>query len=133
MHLHCPTTKAVLLVGFLSDEGILRFPTEGKEVPGLFLDVKPLTPINEQFCERLREFVAEENVGLHLQIRQDILIRVDLPSGEESTMFLGRYSGASKHDIKEWSDLSSLIKSMPKDRSRLPYLKALQVLSGEVF
>lgn len=133
MHLNCPTKKAILLVGFSSEEGVLRFPSDGKEVPGIFMDVSPLKPINEQFCERLREFAAEENVGLHLQIRQDMLIRVDLPSGEETTLFLGRYNGACKQDVKTWPDLSTLIKSMPKDRSRLPYLKALQALSGEVF
>ncbi len=140
IHIHCPTKKAYILVAFSDEACVLRFPSESGEIPGLALDAKPLVSINEQLMERLARFSKEQQLELNLskfEIRQDLAFSLKLPDGEDAVLYLGSYvgsySGMLTQKLTSWSDLSALIRLMPQNRNRLPYLKALQVFSGEVF
>ena len=124
-----PHSHLVLLVCFAGADNILRFPSESREFPGLHLTVAPETPLEEQVRKHIEARcsiqLSPNGWNLDPQFAEEldckgspVLLRlVTLPS----------YAGTLPSGL---CTFPQLLKSMNKDRSRLPYLKAWQYLAG---
>jgi hypothetical protein len=129
MHIYCKTPKAIVLVGCESEEGPMRFPTEGGELPGLHIDVDSSQPINEQLIKRVVAYLALPRLSGHVEINQDFSDVLD-NQGVPTTLFLATIHARHASGKLEWPTMPTLLRGMPSDRRRLPYLKAWQVLTG---
>ena len=133
LHIHCSTEEAILLVAVACPDGLLRFPNDASQWPGLSLNVQPLLGINEQLIRR-----AQEEIGAALTAKLNIwqeysdVMRVD--NHDRATLYVAIVRPEAQ-DLEgktwnNWRTLPDLIRSLPKDRTRLAYLKAWQVLTG---
>lgn len=132
LHIYCNTPVAVFLCGLRDTTGVLRFPPVEGDVPGLSFETRPRTPINEQLIDQLKETLARETgasaENLELDINQEYSDTVDLPDGRQGTLYVAIGSGVEGPE--SWPRLPDLLRAMPADRSRVPYLRAWQVLTG---
>lgn len=130
--LYCQTDRAILLVGVPDDNGVLKFPeSAGSEAaPGLHLEPRPLLSIDQQLmAEATRVF--GKDVALHLSLVQEFEDPLTLPDGKTATLYLGTLTPAAEIAVlPAWRSLPDLMRGMSKDRGRLPYLRAWQVLTG---
>ncbi len=133
LHVQCETPTATLLVAVADPQGILRFPNDPLLWPGLTLTVNVMLGINSQLKDRATKDLGE--AGNHIEIWQEYSSPLLGSSGvAESTLYVSRLaddkSQNSLIETKLWPTLPELIRTLPKDRNRLAYLKAWQVLSG---
>jgi len=129
MHVYCPTQKAVVLVGFLSPEKILVFPSQSVAYPGLHLENKALVPIYDQIMTHIEKHCLLNDLGKSFDLHPDFA--EPLQCGEDlATLDLGSIKDLNEPLPRYLQTLPVLIRGMPKDRSRLPYLKAWQTLTG---
>ena len=136
MQIECPTDIAVLLLAVRDERGLLRFPDEGSAArPGLTLTVKPLLAIAEQLAG-----LASKALSAPTYVRIDIIPEFSdsLPGvgelKEDATLYIAAASAyqASPAQTAAWPTLPDLLRRMPKDRNRLAYMRAFQVLSGSL-
>jgi len=129
LHLYSPKEKAITLVSFRNSENILVFPSQNTRFPGLHFDVRPLVPINEQIIVNIERYCGLANLGPCLEIDQAFAELVNM-GDEDATLYLAsmkRWEG----DLPRYlQTLPILIRGLPRERARLSYLKAFQVLSG---
>lgn len=134
LHIHCNTEKATLLLAVECEDKVLRFPNDRVAWPGLTLKVDPLLGINSQLMERSK---AEPGLA-HLppiEIWQEYSAVLNGSSpAEPSTLYVAivRPSPMSLQTMPwaTWETLPAIIRTLDKDRNRLAYLKAWQILSG---
>src|SRR5688572_22961986 len=128
LHLYCPTAEAALLLAVVGPT--FRFPSHAGERPGLWLRVTPRTPINEQLQAAAEAALGINGLGRHLQIDQSFAQPMTFKDAQPATLYLARLDGELLADRgASWPTMPELFARMPRDRSRLPYLLAWQVLS----
>ena len=134
--MYSKTNQVVLLLGVPSSQGVLSFPStvpaqEG-QLPGLLFTCNGQLPINPQLVEQAESYLREEGLGIKMHIWQDYSDTLKLASGETATVFIARLDRAlSDNSMKQgMKTMPEWIRALPKDRSRLLYVRALQVLSG---
>lgn len=129
MQLFCKTARAVLLLGCEAEHGPMRFPSESSELPGLVVKVIPRAPITEQLIEKASGFLGSKDLSRHVAVNQDFSDTIRI--GEEDiTLYVGTIEAQHQTAQLTWNTMPTLLRAMPKDRRRLPYLKAWQVLTG---
>lgn len=133
LHLYCKTSVAVLLLGIKDEHGVMRFPRSGDErAAGYVFDVLPRVPINEQLVEHAGRALGEP-VRLSLAVQQEFADEMPLADGTLATVYLATLADAAAERIKarsEWPSLPDILRGMDRDRRRLPYLRAWQILTG---
>lgn len=129
LHLHCPTSFAVLLVGFKDDQGVLRFPSEDPEIPGLHLEVGSRTPINELLIKCVEKYISSEGLGPFMLVDQQHSFEITLAKGP-ATLYAATMTKNFGRIAKDWKTIVEILKGMPQGANRLAYLKALQVFAG---
>lgn len=133
LHVQCSTDEAILLVAVNCPDGLLRFPNDGSPWPGLSLQVQPLLGINEQLIRRSQDELGSA-LTAKLNIWQEYSDVIREANEDRATLYVAMIRPEA-HEIenkpwKEWRTLPDLIRTLPKDRTRLAYLKAWQVLTG---
>jgi hypothetical protein len=129
--LQCKTDVATLLLAVADASGVLRFPADGRFEPfyGLHVAVKPLLPIGPQLVEAASLALGIQST-IAMDLCQDFADELHLPDGQLSTVYTGRLDSSVVTAPTSWLSLPEILKNMPKDRRRLPYLRAWQVLTG---
>lgn len=132
LHIQCETADATLLLAVDCEDRLLRFPVDKSPWPGLNLKVDTLLGINSQLkdraalelgpwagakCEIWQEYSA---VLRRDSLLTTLYVAIVRPSKEE----------LASTPWSTWETLPALIRTLPKDRNRLAYLKAWQILSG---
>jgi len=132
LHVKCQTTYAILLLGVnSSSDPTLRFPANSDDVPGLLVKTNPSLGINEQFFDYLEKgFFRGENLRKVLVINQEYQDRLTLPDGQEATLYVGTLELKESHLDPKWKTIPQIMRDLPQDRGRLPFLRAWQVLAG---
>ncbi|MFK7872914.1 MAG: hypothetical protein AB8C84_07035 [Oligoflexales bacterium] len=118
----CKTQSAVLLLG-VEIEGVLRFPSAP------VIRRAGRTPVVELFVEYAKTTINSELRGIDIHYWHQFSETVML-YGEEQTLCVARILPEQKNICQDWVTMPNLIRSLPKDRSRLPWLKAWQVYAG---
>ncbi len=127
MHIYCKTEYAVLLVGIPDQKNVLRFPNNGKQWPGIVFKPVALTPINEQLVAAVQDFMGLEQAP-KLEVNQEYS---DITE-DKCTIFLAtaNQDGLAVNDT--WQSMPELLRGMDRNRKRLPFLRAWQVLTGSL-
>ena len=128
MHIYCPTSHAAFLAGAKDEAGVLRFPSDGALVPGVFLKVQARTPIHDQLVQSLQRYWPELSGG-QLDVVQEFSESFTADDQHQVTLYLATLADKWQAAAR-WASFPDLLKSMAHNRSRLPYLKAWQVLAG---
>lgn len=125
--IYSPTEKVIVLAGFLDEKKTFLFPSDNVALPGLHFQNKPLHPISDQISERIKEHcqIAQISFELNMSFADTFSFQ-----GEEYTLYLGTVLHEESLLPRYLHTLPYLMKSMSKDRSRLPYLRTLQILAG---
>ena len=129
--LFCSTPLAILLLGIQGESGVYYFPraTLG-ECPGLLLNVKPLLPIYEQLVDHARSlFVREGQALIQIAIHPETIGVLPYKGDSHASLYVGTTPSLTTTD-PTWPTWATLMRSMPANKHRLPYLRALQVLAG---
>lgn len=132
LHVHCKTSVAILLAAIPDERDLMHFPqsaTSFAGLPGLTFDVSPGMPINIQLMEQLWAHLGEKIKGV--DIIQAFVDEVRLPDGRAATVYLATVNG--RRTLTSGAPtMPEILRQMPKDRNRLAYLKAWQVLTGSL-
>jgi hypothetical protein len=126
--IHCPTDIAVLLVAVKREDGLLVLPTDGGDVPGIICQVNPSLPINPQLLD-----AAAHRTGLpkiEIAIWQEFQCEIQMPNGALATVYAARTIKTPNVVPTDAKPLPELMRSMPPNRNRVAYMKAMQVFSG---
>lgn len=127
LHVYCPTETAFLLLAVRDERGLLRFPDESHDgTPGLKIDVKARLPIDEQLVAAAAKTLDVSAV--RLDIVQDFADEMPLGT-TTATLYLAEAVGVAPASAA-WPTLPDILRKMAKDRRRLPYLRAWQVMTG---
>lgn len=127
IHKHCPTGRAIFLLGIPDQRGVLHFPSIHSWFPGIHLTPRPTALINDQLIDAVSDELGEQVPGVHVELFQEF--QADLP-GKDCTLYTGRYLNQRFLIPDHWRPLPELIRKMPSDRLRLACLKAWQILGG---
>ena len=127
MHVYCPTNKVIVLVGFLNSDGVLVFPSQNVNFPGLHFENKALVPIHDQILAYIEQFCSLTHVKFELDATFAETLRIE---NEDATLYFGLVKNFEGLLPRYVHTLPGLIRTMSKDRSRLAYLKAWQSLTG---
>ena len=124
---------AVVLATVTGSDGIVRCFYGNPEQPGLIFEPKALTPIVEQIASELRYLHNDGIASLGFQVRSDHSDEFMLADGTMGTIYIA--AAATQLDSFDslkgsWVSIPELLRSMPKSRQRLVYLRAWQVLLG---
>ena len=133
----CPTTRAILLLGVrVGSPAIVRVPDARCVPPGRVFTPQPLVPIDEQLIKLAQEILGARMHGT-VSICQDytdlVLLDPNLPSEHPdaaAVLYLATCDLDGMPTDVMWPSFPELLRAMPKDRARLPYLRAFQVLAG---
>jgi hypothetical protein len=133
LNITCDTKIATLLLAVEADDGHLKFPIDSHYWPGLSFAANPVIGINIQLINRACDILG--SLGQKIDIWQSVALPLLGNNRElESTLFVARLNTTTESrailPFNSWPTLPDLIKNLPKDKNRLAYLKAWQVLSG---
>jgi len=132
LHIQCSTPRAVLLIAVEGPRGLFRFPNDRGDWPGLGLQVDMLNSINEQLQRRAQEFFGPWGSRCH--IWQEYSALLDRDGSAPATLYVAKITPKDneldERTWAQWLTLPELVQTLPKDRNRLSYLKAWQILSG---
>jgi hypothetical protein len=132
MHIRCKTEVAIILLGVADETGFLFYPTTAPETPGLMFSPSVSEPINLQITDLCGEFLGTKLDGFTLDICQKYSDKVNLTDNRIATLYLATVRNHEKLIQNDWSNLPDQIKAMPKNRNRLAYLRAWQVMTGSL-
>lgn len=127
---YCKTDNAILLVAVPDDRGVLHFPlSKDAPLPGLHLAVKALLPIFDQLTT-LASTTLGQDVARKLHIWDEFADELTLPDGTLATLYVATLSEVPTASAEAWPVMPTILRSMEKNRGRLPYLRAWQILQG---
>lgn len=128
--IYCKTDHAVLLLAVRDERGVLRFPSsQGATIPGLHMPVRPLMPIQAQLTAAASDCV-ERDVALHFRLCDEFADEIRLPDGREATLYVANLEEPRVTAPSSWPVMPDILRSLPRDKSRVPYLRAWQILQG---
>ncbi len=129
--INCDTPHATLLLAVECEDGLLRFPNDASFWPGLGFKVDMMLPINEQLQSAAKKYIEDQWPKVSIWQEYSSLLQHD--GVMDSTLYVAKirpdYS-LLPSAWQSWQTLPALIRTLPKDRNRLAFLKAWQVLSG---
>lgn len=126
--IHCPTDTAVLIVGMRREDGLLLFPTDAGDIPGIVRKINTSLPINPQLID-----MAAERTGMpriEISVWQEFECTIVLPDGEPATVYAARVLQTAYTFPEDVKILPDILRGMPPNRNRVAYMKAMQVFSG---
>ena len=126
--IYCPTDTAVLVVGLRREDGLLLFPTDAGDVPGIVRKINTSLPINPQLID-----MAVERTGMpriEISVWQEFECTIVLPDGEPATVYAARVIQTAHVIPDDVKTLPDILRGMPQNRNRVAYMKAMQVFSG---
>lgn len=130
MHIRCSTENAILIVGVFDAKKVMRFPDDGHVHGGILLQPKRGLPIDPQLVDAALKALDQSVPPTAFSIYQEFAEVVSLPEVGDVTVYLGLINEEALTATSEWASFPDIIRRLPKDRTRLPYLKAWQVLTG---
>jgi hypothetical protein len=98
------------------------------QIPGIVSPVNPSLPINPQLLE-----LAHRRSGLsmiEIAVWQEFQETVKLPGGDSATLYAAKALIIPQSLPGDVTTLPQMLRSMPPDRNRVAYMKALQVFAG---
>ena len=126
---YCKTDLAFFMVGIKDEKGVMRFPDDKNVRPGIFIEVKPLIPINELMVDGLKRVLGPDWKP-DFNICQELSEEIELEDGRSATVYVGTVPDHSFQAPGDWPSMPDILRSMPKNKGRISYLKAWQVLTG---
>jgi len=132
IHIKCKTDVAIVLLGVANEKGFLYFPTTAPETPGIMFNPVAGQPVNLQIVSQASDFLGIELTGQTIEICQDYSDLVSLTSGNQATLYLATIRGKPELIKDDWSNLPDHLRAMPKNKNRIAYLRAWQVLTGSL-
>jgi len=127
----CKTDGAILFVGIPDERGVLRFPSNAAagDLPGLHVKLQPALGLGEQLAQALSAFLGID-VSRHLEVNATFADELKPAAGPATTLYVAvlRMSGVVAEPA--WPSLPDVLRALPRDKSRVPYLRSWQVLTG---
>lgn len=129
LHIYDNNDIAVVLVGIKNHRNIYHFPSTNSVLPGLHFAIQQRVPINEQIIARIKKETNLENIHLKIDVKQGF--KEELHYQEKKiSLYLATLTTKENLEPKtNWQTIPTLLKQMPKNKTRAAYLKAWQVLS----
>jgi hypothetical protein len=129
LHVYCSTPKVIVLLGFFNPEKVLVFPSQNVQFPGLHFENKALVPIHDQILIYIENYFSLPSSRAQFELDPSFAEPVRMEN-EDATLYLGIIKEPGDNLPRYLQTLPILIRGMNRDRSRLPYLKAWQALTG---
>lgn len=125
--LYCKTEQAILLLAIQRTDGMLFFATDplSDHLPGWHFQPKSRISIHEQLKD-----LAEDRLEGQTAVAMDIEPRFAEVISEATTLYLARLSLEGLPDGIKVMTFAELIRRMPRDKTRIIYLKAVQAITG---
>ena len=137
MNEFCPTQSAIILLGVQLDSGPLRFPYKDAARPGVLFQPDSNVDMTSQILWEAHRFFASLQASAKVTVVTDFSDPITLEDEQIGTLYLATAMLAGKTDEDILSSLRKrsevlpvLLRNMPKNRNRVPYLRAWQVMSG---
>jgi hypothetical protein len=127
----CDTPHATLLLAVVCEDGLLRFPNDASFWPGIGFKVDQMLPINGQLQTVSKKYIQDQWSNVSIWQEYSALLQHD--GVIDSTLYVAKIDPdytLLPSGWASWQTLPALIRTLPKDRNRLAFLKAWQILSG---
>ena len=114
--------------------GVFRFPVgSDPAMPGIVVSAAASTPIVAQLAQAVAAAIGIEGTDGHaFTVQEGFADAITMPSGEAATLYVGRVAPGGVTAPRTWPSMPDLLRAMAKNRARVPYLRAWQVLAGGV-
>lgn len=124
----------ILLVACRDAHGFYRFPVEvDSPFPGI-----PIVMV-EGYSEAMQVEQAVRQIFGDAVGTRKILLRIkfedclQISNREPQTLFLAELTTSQDLEtVAQWPTLPEILRQMPKDKNRVPYMKVMQVLAGDL-
>lgn len=120
----------VFLMRIRNNKGVFTFPSNNKKIPGLYKEGYQLEYLNSEIKSWLASSSGISESIEQLELKAILTPDLFLDNSRVGRLYLLEYPLV--FDCKEGSyqTLPEILRSIPKDRNRLPYIKSLQVFAG---
>jgi len=127
MHVFCKTDFAVVLLGIPDERGVFRFPNNGKQWPGIVFKPTPRLAINDQIVAAIAGFLKMDKIP-SLELNPKYADQTK----DGCTVYLATATSDDFKGDENWQSLPELLRGMDRNKKRLPFLRAWQVLTGSL-
>ncbi len=135
LFIRCPTDEAILLAGFTDAVGVFRYVTESSDLPGIRIRPQSGLALHDQFMVGLNAFLQSKclprDLNLKLMLHPAFEDTIEIPGDAPVTLYLGQVVW-DLDSPNNWPTLAELLRGMPKTRTRLAYMRAVQALAGGI-
>lgn len=132
MHTYCATKKAAIIFAIPVEGSCMLIPSYQEQIPGIILEVTPGKLINDHIKEVMERELGYSLSAADFNIEQKFaekFVSTD-PAKDSYTLYVAlshkRHDKAEEH----WRSFPDILRNMEKNRLRLIYLKAWQVVMG---
>ena len=120
----------VILFAFRGDNDVFYFvDTRNKTLPGLSFRPKPLEPINLQIISSVCDFFHDLDLTTRMHVVQDFREEFFYQS-KSVALYIVLSDVSCDEKNYQYLTLPAMMKLMPKNKTRLAYMKALQWIAG---
>ena len=123
------TRYAVILLARPDSRGVQRFSGGSVALPGLFVEPDPHVPLSKQVPRFLAVELTEPALATTARLEHILSPTLKIQDHGEATLLLCSAPTPWPDSIKPIS-LPELLRAMPHNKNRVPYMKAFQHLMG---
>ena len=119
--------KAIILCAVRDPKQVIRFPGDGNPLGGLELMLDHSLLSHQQIVDRIVQetSVSREKVALIEAVEPVISY-----GAEKAKIVLALVHPSDLIAPESWDPLPQIIVKLPKDKTRVPYIKVMQILAG---
>ena len=123
------TPNITLLLACDGPKGLFHFPNDEDPFPGINMSISHGLTWHDTMRDVGSEFLGKPE--LNSKILPIMVMEPEIEKGNDgSTLVLARIHKEEFLAPDLWPTLPALLHGMPKNKTRVPYLKAFQVLAG---
>ena len=120
--------KMLVLIACKDAGGLFRFPGSYLGLAGVLITKNASVSFQNQLDYALTCAIGEHKLGSKITIEHAIWPLLEISCDQKILLLLGRISEGDFIAPISWPTLPDILKRMEKNRLRIPYLKALQLL-----
>ena len=124
--------RLVLVITAADPAGVLRVADDGSGSPGLPLDLRQGVPVETQIRVAVRMIpeLPEDLAAPSVRILDLMESAVTRGQDRPATLVLVRVEEAGWHAPSGWPTFPAILRSLPRGKTRVSWMKAMQILAG---
>lgn len=124
------TELVLILVAAQDERRLWRVRADEPGLPGIVARIDYAAPLNKQIRRAAAAAIGLESRSEDLVVHGPLTPVIELDDGRQAALVLVQLTPEQLEAPSSWPTFPVVLRALPKNKSRLPYMKALQILSG---